>query len=187
MTRSVAFACLSALILAAGGCGGDESGGGAEATQDEQGEQADQDKQALKVGDETTLKGLDDGSMKVRVIRIEDPLPLPPAKGLLQEKPRPGRRFVGVHVRLTNLADKPYGDAPLNGSRLVTDVKDGANPTILLGGKCKSKDGTKLRMKAGATKKLCLPFQARKKAKVTAFEFTLDSGHGPESAKWSLP
>jgi hypothetical protein len=176
--RYAAAACVCALILS--GCGGDESegtGGGAKP--------AKQDKQALKVGDETTLKGLDDASMKVRVIRIQDPLPLPPAKGLLQEKPRPGRRFVGVHVRLTNLTDKPYGDAPLNGSRLVTDVKDGANPTILLGGRCKSRDGTKLRMKGGATKKICLPFQARKKAKVTAFEFTLDSGHGPESAKWS--
>jgi hypothetical protein len=187
MHRHVATAVLSALTLAVAGCGGGESGGTASGGgSDASGDAAKQDKQKLKVGDETTLKGLGDGSMKVRVVKIEDPLPLPPAKGLLQEKPRAGRRFVGVHVRLTNLGKEPYGDAPLNGSRLVTDVKDGANPTILLGGKCRSKDGTQLRMKPGATKKLCLPFQARKRAKVEAFEFTLDSGQGPESGRWSV-
>src|SRR5687768_11632989 len=96
-----AAACVSVLVMAVSGCGGEEA---AEQDAPAAAKQAKQDKQALKVGDETTLKGLGEASMKVRVIKIEDPLPLPPPKGLLQEKPRAGRRFVGVHVRLTNLA-----------------------------------------------------------------------------------
>jgi hypothetical protein len=185
MTRHVALACVSSLALSLTACGGgDDTGDDAAAA----GGSESQAKQALKLGDETTLRGLGEESMKVKVIRVQDPLPLPPAKGLIQEKPRAGRRFVGVHVRLTNLGKETYEDSALNGSRLVTDVKDGANPTILLGGKCSSKRiGTRLRLAAGASTKGCLPFQVKKKAKVTAFEFRLDSGHGPEGAKWAVP
>src|SRR5215210_696527 len=185
MTRHAAAACLSSLAFALTACGGGDSAEESAASADSKAQS--QEKQALKLGDETTLKGLGQESMKVKVIRVQDPLPLPPAKGLIQEKPRAGRRFVGVHVRLTNLGKETYEDSALNGSRLVTDVKDGANPTILLGGKCSSKRlGTRLVLKAGATRKGCLPFQVKKKAKVTAFEFRLDSGHGPEGAKWSV-
>src|SRR4051812_41677002 len=59
----------------------------------------------LSIGDETTLKGLH-GSMRVKVLKVEDPMAAPPARGLLKEVPQKGNRFVGVQVRLTNVGDK---------------------------------------------------------------------------------
>jgi len=135
----------------------------------------------LQIGDEITLKGLE-GELKVRMLEIEDPMKAPPT-----ERPRAGRRFVGVTVKFTNPGEKAFKDAPLNGSRLVTNVKKGANPTILLTGKCPSKPGINFRLAAGKSETLCLPFQVKRKAKVTAFQHALNSGFGPETGKWAVP
>ena len=91
-----------------------------------------------------------------------------------------------MRVSLTNAGDQPYRDAPLNGSMLVTDLPKAANPTILIGGNCPSKHGTRLRMPAGSSKRLCLPFQVKKKAKISAFRFRLNSGFGPETGEWAV-
>lgn len=140
------------------------------------------DKPALKLGEEATLKGLKDEKMKVRVLKIEDPMKSPPT-----ERPKPGRHFVGVRIRLINLGKETYKDSPLNGARLVTTVKKASNPTILLSGKCPSKFGTGMRLAPGKTRAGCLPFQVKRGAKVTAFQFRLDSGYGPEMGEWSAP
>jgi hypothetical protein len=58
-------------------------------------------------------------------------------------------------------------------------------PTILQSGRCQSKTlGIGLKLKAGTTRTGCLPFQVKRKAKVSGFRFTLDSGQGPETAEW---
>ena len=175
--------CTIAAVLALAGCGGgDEPSGGAATTKASAtpaaAEPAGPKKAAL--GDELTLKGLR-GDMKVRVTGIVDPLPNPDT-----ERPKAGRRFVGVRVSLTNAGDQPYRDAPLNGSMLVTDLPKAANPTILIGGGCPSKLGTRLRMPAGSSKRVCLPFQVKKKAKISAFRFRLNSGFGPETGEWAV-
>jgi hypothetical protein len=189
MTRAALAAAL-ALSLAAAGCGGsgDEksSSSGAAASSGADTAKAEKaDKETLAVGDETTLKGLH-GSMKIKVLEVDDPMKAPPAKGLIREVPRKGNRFVGVRVTLTNVGDEAYSDSLLNGARLVTDVAKGSQPTILLSGKCQSKFGTKTRVSAGSTKTGCLPFQVKKKARVSAFELTLDSGYGPEKGTWAV-
>ena len=179
------IATLAALALA--GCGekeepatggGGSSGKPAAATKKSGGGKEGTTKVAL--GEEATLSALD-GEMKVRVTKVIDPLPNPET-----ERPKPGRRFVGVRVTLTNLGKKAYRDAPLNGSMLVTDLPKAANPTILIGGNCPSRLGTKLRMPAGSKKSLCLPFQVKKKAKISAFRFRLNSGYGPETGEWAV-
>jgi hypothetical protein len=183
MGRRVAIwvACVLGVCLA--GCGGEESSSGGGSAS---GGGASSGAEALALGDETTLKGLSGAQMKVRVVKVEDPMKSPPAKGLVRERPKRGRRFVGVYVELTNLAKRPYRDAPLNGSVLVTDKPKASNPTILLSGKCPSKLGTRLRMPAGSSRTGCLPFQVKMGAKVTAFRFTLDSGNGPETGEWTV-
>lgn len=188
-TSTISRAVLAAAILAAvAGCGGggEKSSDGAAASSGGTKETAKAEKpQTLAVGDETTLKGLH-GSMKVKVLKVMDPMKAPPAKGLIREVPRKGNRFVGVQVTLTNVGGQPYSDSILNGARLVTDVAKGSQPTILLSGKCQSKFGTKTRVAAGATKSGCLPFQVKKAAKVSGFELTLDSGYGPEKGSWAV-
>lgn len=182
------IATLAAMALA--GCGGGEEaasgggssggGGGAKpaATAKPGGGKEGTTKVAL--GEEATLSALE-GEMKVRVTKVIDPLPNPAT-----ERPKAGRRFVGVRVTLTNVGDEAYRDAPLNGSMLVTDLPKAANPTILIGGGCPSRLGTKLRMPAGSKKALCLPFQVKKKAKISAFRFRLNSGYGPETGEWAV-
>jgi hypothetical protein len=181
-----------ALTVALAACGSSESGSsdsgsassGSSGSTDTSDESAGTDtgndaSKNLKIGDETTLTGLH-GDMKVKVLGIIDPLTAD------NEIPKPGRRFVGVRLRFQNLSNKPYKDAPLNGAIILTNVKKGANPTILLGSKCPSKMGTHLRMKGGATLTGCLPFQVKKKAKVTGFKFALNSGFGPETGEWAV-
>jgi hypothetical protein len=171
---------LPALALA--GCGGGEqaaSGGSGTPTASPAASKKEGPTK-VALGEEATLTGLK-GDMKVRVTKVIDPLPNPET-----ERPKAGRRFVGVQVTLTNVGKAAYRDAPLNGSMLVTDLPKAANPTILLGGKCTSKLGTKLRMPAGTEKSLCLPFQVKKKAKISAFRFRLNSGFGPETGEWTV-
>ena len=177
-----AMAAVPALALA--GCGGGEeaASGGSSTPAASSGASGKKEEGPTKValGDEATLSGLK-GEMKVRVTKVVDPLPNPET-----ERPKAGRRFVGVQVTLTNVGKGAYRDAPLNGSMLVTDLPKAANPTILIGGNCTSKLGTKLRMPAGTKKSLCLPFQVKKKAKISAFRFRLNSGFGPETGEWAV-
>jgi hypothetical protein len=176
------------LGVAVAGCGGDSETAdpsAASAGGDAAGGEEGAAKQ-LALGDGTTLKGRR-GSMKVTVLKVEDPMKAPPPRGLVRETPRKGNRFVGVHVRLTNSGDQAYTDSLLNGTRLTTDPGKAGRPTVLLGGKCRSKGfGTSARIAAGATKTGCLPFQVAKKAKVSAVSLTLDSGYGPETGTWSV-
>ena len=188
-------ALAAAILLSVAACGSSsekssDSGGaatssGSGAATADKAKAKDEAKETLAVGDETTLKGLHN-SMKVKVLKIQDPMKAPPAKGLIREVPRKGNRFVGVQVKLTNVDGEAYSDSILNGAHLATDVAKGSQPTILLSGTCQSKFGTRTRVPAGGTKSGCLPFQVKKKAKVSAFELTLNSGYGPEKGTWAV-
>jgi hypothetical protein len=183
--RLVLCTLVAVPALALAGCGGGEEDatageGGGDAKAGAGSKEAKKGTTKAALGDEITLTGLN-GDVKVRVTKVVDPLPNPKT-----ERPKPGRRFVGVRAKLTNMGEKAYRDAPLNGSGLVTDVPKGANPTILITGSCPSSQGTKLRMPAGSSKSLCLPFQVDKKAKISAFQFRLNSGFGPETGEWAV-
>jgi hypothetical protein len=171
--------CLIA-TLALAGCGGGEDAAAPPAASKPSGGAKAAGPTKVALGEEATLTGLD-GEMTVRVTKVVDPLPNPET-----ERPKAGRRFVGVQVTFANVGEKAYRDAPLNGSALVTDPPKAANPTILIGGKCTSKLGTRLRMPAGSEKSLCLPFQVSKKAEISAFRFRLNSGFGPETGEWAV-
>ena len=180
--RRAKIVTVVALSLSLAACGGEEEASDPNASGgDGAASGAKKQEPSLKIGDEVTLKGLE-GEMKVKMLKIEDPMKAPPT-----ERPRAGRRFVGVTVRFTNPGRQAFKDAPLNGSRLVTNVKKGANPTILLTGKCPSKPGINFRLPAGESKTLCLPFQVKRKAKVTGFQHALNSGFGPDTGKWDVP
>ena len=177
-------ASIAALSIA--GCGGEEeaAGGGGGSQAGGGGSQAGGGGQSAKkadlaLGDGATLKGLEEDTLKVAVLSIDDPM-----KNPATERPKQGRRFVGVRVRIENVGKKPYDDSVQNGTRLVTNMKEGANPTVLLSGKCPSKWGIRFKLAPGATKTGCLPYQVLKKAKVTGVEMRLNSGYGPETATW---
>src|SRR5689334_22395362 len=140
-TRILVLTAAIASSAAVAGCGGSSEPASSDAATTSKSSGDTAKPKQLQVGDATTLKGLH-GSMKVTILRVQDPLPAPPARGLLREVPQKGNRFVGVQVRLTNVGTELYDDSLLNGSRLITDVPKAAQPTILLSGKCKSKFGT---------------------------------------------
>ena len=173
-----AIAIVAAMPLAA--CGGDEGPAtGAEVNPDSG--RPEKTTKKLALGEEATLEGLESAAVKVKVTRVVDPMPNPKT-----ERPKAGRRFVGVRMTIANTSDKPYKDSLLNGSKLVTDVADGANPSILLTGPCASKGAVGFQLPAGKSKSLCLPFQVKKKAKVSAFQFTMNSGFGGQTGEWAV-
>jgi hypothetical protein len=189
--RATALGSVVAVALSLAACGGDEepatpAAGGANTTTTATGAAtasataAGGNKTGLAPGDEAAIKGLENAQATVVMSEITDPMKSPKT-----ERPKPGKRFVAVQIEITNDGEADIKDSLLNGSRLVTEPADAANPSIVLTGKCKSKPAVNFRLAAGASKKLCLPFQVDKKAKVTGFKFTLNSGYGPESAEWT--
>lgn len=190
--RRILLAGLAAAAMTPAACGGSEgeSGSPEPATTPAAAEEAaatatpaatEEPAAALGLGDATSLEGLEDVQVEVAILEVEDPM-TPSSR----ERARAGRRFVGVHARFTNEGAKKYDDAVLNGSHLVTDPPKAANPSIVLYGRCRSKPLVPLKIAPGKSKKVCLPFQVKKKAAVKGFEFRTNSGYGDETGKWSF-
>lgn len=134
----------------------------------------------LKIGDETELEALRT-RLRVQVLDVDDPFKSK------RERPKPGRRFVAVHVKVTNIGKTAYEDAPINGARLATDIPKGANPSLLAYGKCGAKAfSTRLNLEPGESKEGCVPFQVKRRAKVDAFLFRPNSGYAPDTGKWAV-
>jgi hypothetical protein len=133
-----------------------------------------------KVGDSITLEGTDT-KMKVKLIGLDRSLSV----GEFDE-PQRGRKFVGVRVRLTNVGDGTYDDSPSNGAKLITNRDEQADATLVTGGDCGSSFASDTTISAGSSQQGCLPFEIKKSAKPKTFQFSLDSGFGPETGEWSL-
>jgi hypothetical protein len=133
-----------------------------------------------KVGDSITLEGTDT-KMKVKLLGVDRNL----SAGEIDE-PQRGRKYVGVRVRLTNVGDATYDDSPSNGAKLITNKDEQADTTILTGGDCASSFASDTTISPGSSQQGCLPFEIKKKAKPKAFQFSLDSGFGPETGEWSV-
>ena len=135
--------------------------------------------QAAGVGDTLELEGADT-KMAVTLVKVVDP-----ARGKEFSKPQSGSRFVAVQVALKNIGDGVYDDAPSNGAKLVDAEGQNFDTTIadVIAGP--SFPGT-VKTKPGSTAKGFLVFEVPKQAKLSEFQFTLDSGFADETGEWSL-
>ena len=133
-----------------------------------------------RVGDAITLKGTDT-RVKVQVLSVDRNLSVSEF-----DEPQPGRKFVGVRIRLTNVGNVTYDDAPSNGAKLITSRDEQADAAVVTGGDCGGSFQSDTTISPGSSQQGCIPFEMKKAAKPKMFQFALDSGLGPETGEWSL-
>ncbi|WP_285701876.1 DUF4352 domain-containing protein [Actinomadura sp. NBRC 104412] len=135
-----------------------------------------------KIGDTITLDSGQDGlKLEVTVVKV-----VPSAKPKDEfNVPEPGHRFAAVQIRLKNVGSTTYDDSPGNGAQLIDDEDQQYNDNlneIALGPSI----GASVKLAPGSSRKGYLVFSVPKKAKLSKFQFTLDSGFGPQAGEWLL-
>lgn len=135
-----------------------------------------------KVGDTITLKGNDEGmKVAVTVVKVAQK-----AEGKDEfNQPEPGQRFAAVQIRLKNVGTIAYDDSPGNGAKVV-DAQDQQYESYLGDVALGPSIGSDVKLAPGSTRKGYLVFSVPKKAKLTKFQFTLDSGFATQSGEWLL-
>ncbi len=133
-----------------------------------------------QLGDSLTLEGTDT-KMQVTVLKVLDSIP-----SNQLDKPSSGNRYVGIQVRIKNVGDTTYSDSPSNGATLILGNDSQAQGTILLEGACAAGFASDAKIAPGSQQQGCIPFEAPAGAKLKTFQFTLDSGFGPQSGEWRL-
>lgn len=136
--------------------------------------------QPSQVGGSITLAGNTDGaSVQVTLLAIRDP-----ARSTNQYiKPAAGKRYVGVRLRLKNTGGVVYDDSPSNGAALV-DTQDQSFSGGFFDAVEPPLGSPKIR--AGDQRAGWLTFEVPKASKLRTFQFSLDSGFGPETGEWAL-
>lgn len=152
----------------------DEQPATAPQTQETQGKQA-------KIGDTITLKGSESElKLAVTVVKFAQS-----AKSKDEYSgPEPGERFAAVQITLKNVGSIAYDDSPDNGAKLIDDEDqqyDAGLGEVALGPSLGS-----VRLAPGSTRKGYMVFSVPKDAKISKFQFTLDSGFASQSGEWLL-
>lgn len=96
--------------------------------------------------------------------------------------PNKGNRFVAVQLRLTNVGTLNYDDSPSNGAALI-DVEGQQYTSAFFD----SAEGAPLgspKIAVGAMRLGFITFEVPKSVDLALFQFTLDSGFGPETGEW---
>jgi hypothetical protein len=134
------------------------------------------------IGDSITLTGFDGGKIKVKLLRVLDPV-----AGGDYEQPAAGKRYLGIELQLANVGDKTYKDSPSNGATVIYGDDRQASATLLIDGVCASNGfASDARISPGAKRKGCIPFEISTSRKPKTFQFALDSGFADEGGEWVL-
>jgi hypothetical protein len=134
-----------------------------------------------RLGDSITLEG-NDSKIKVTVLGVTDPLSV----GSFDEPSQRNSRFLGVEIELRNVGSTTYSDSPSNGAKIVTDTHEQADPTIVSEGDCSGGFAYDAIVSPGSILKGCIPFEVKNGQLPKTFQFSLDSGFGPQSGEWRL-
>lgn len=134
------------------------------------------------IGDSITLTSTDGGKVKVKLLRVLDPV-----SGGEYESPAAGKRYVGIELQLTNVGAKTYKDSPSNGATVIYGDDRQASATLLVDGPCASNGfASDARISPGSKRKGCIPFEITSSRKPKGFQFALDSGFADEGGEWAL-
>lgn len=154
------------------------SGGGEAATQSDGGGGGTE---KAGIGDTITLAGMDEAlQVDVTVKKVEDPAT--PSSSFL--KPKKGNRYVAVQVELTIVGDAAYSDSPTNGAVLID--ADGQQFDADIFSPVEPNFGGSSKIAPGDSRVGYITFEFPKNAKPAMFQFTLDSGFGPQTGEWEL-
>lgn len=127
-----------------------------------------------------TLRGQTGERISVKPLRVLDPVEV----GELNE-PKEGFRYVGVEMRLRNLARRSYRDSPGNGSELVTPAGRQLKSEILVDSSCNT-DGS-LTVPRGQSRVTCVAVAVPVGSSPRFFQHTLNSGFGPDMGRRRMP
>ncbi|MFN2612787.1 MAG: hypothetical protein ABR536_05405 [Solirubrobacterales bacterium] len=134
-----------------------------------------------ELGDAIRLTG-QQVEMRVRVLRVLDPLPVAPADQTLDRQ----ARFVGVELELENVGTAAYNETPLAGATLITTGGAEASPESVLGGPCAQSFPSNVKVAPGQRRRVCPTFEVAPGKQPATFSFRLDSGFGEEVGEWRL-
>jgi|tagenome__1003787_1003787.scaffolds.fasta_scaffold20727080_2 hypothetical protein len=132
------------------------------------------------IGTSLLLNG-DSTDVRVKLLGVIDPLPAGEF-----DTPDAGKRLVGVQVAITNVGSDWYDDSPSNGAALITDGDQQADSTIVTDGPCGNEFSASAKIAPGSTQQGCIAFEAPAGAALKAFQFTQDSGFGPDTGEWHV-
>ncbi len=135
-----------------------------------------------KLGDPLTLEGFEGVEMTVTPTKVIDPLQV----GQFDSPVKKGSRFVGVNVVLKNVSKSTYSDSPSNGARIITANNQQADSTFVSGGPCAEGFSAQTTISPKSTVQGCIPFEVPGSQPVKKFQFTLESGFGPEAGEWII-
>jgi Domain of unknown function (DUF4352) len=127
------------------------------------------------------MLGGDSTDVRVKFLGVIDPLPAGEF-----DTPDAGKRLVGVQVAITNVGDDWYDDSPSNGAALITDSDEQADSTIVTEGPCGGEFSSSAKIAPGSTQQGCIAFEVPAGASLKTFQFTQDSGFGPDTGEWHV-
>ena len=134
------------------------------------------------VGDSVVLAGEGGARVRVKVLRVIDPL-----FGGEFDETDPGGRFVGVELQMTNVEKVPYSDSPSKGGAVILyGDDDQVGPTGLGGGPCSDGFASSGKLRPGARRRRCIPFALSNPGPLEGFQFALDSGSSDDLGEWNL-
>ena len=146
------------------------------------GDDSEMEKPRSKIGGSITLKGTDT-TIKTKLLGVDRELDVGEF-----DQPEEGRKYVGIRIRLTNVGEGTYEDAPGVGAKLITSEGGQDEAAVITGGECGGEFANAATISPGSSRTGCLPFEIEENAKPKTFQFSLpDAGKpGQESGEWSL-
>lgn len=141
--------------------------------------ESDGSDEVAQVGGAITLRGSDEGA-EVKVTLLDYRPRAQAANEFLE--PGAGKRYVAVRLRIENVGSAIYDDSPSNGSAVI-DREDQQFDATLDAVEPGLGSPT---IRPGDARVGWISFEVPAAAKLRTFQFTLDSGFGPEAGEWSL-
>ncbi|HEY4277710.1 MAG TPA: DUF4352 domain-containing protein [Conexibacter sp.] len=130
------------------------------------------------VGDALTLKG-SDVTMRVKLLGVVDP-------ATAGEYDTVDGRLVGVRLKMTNVGDRAYDDAPSNGVELITRDDEQSDSTLVSGGNCAGSFSSSTKIAPGSARVGCIAFDVPSGKQLKTFQLTLDSGFAAQTGEWRI-
>lgn len=137
----------------------------------------------LAVGSSATVTGFKEGERLE--VTLEDYLPHVASTQFSQ--PKQGNKFVGVRIRITNVGSGSYADAPSNSAKIITDNGEQSTDAILDSGPCAASFSASVKLAPGDGVRGCIAMEIPEAATGAKFQFTPDSGVGPNTLEWRIP
>jgi Domain of unknown function (DUF4352) len=136
-----------------------------------------------EIGQWWELHGMDP-NLVMRVTLVQGSDPAPPKDAFFA--PGKDARFVALQIRLENVGSVMYSDSPGNGAVIVDADGQQFSESLGAGTTLGPTFGAGVRVPPGGSALGYLVFELPKSAKPAVFQFTLDSGFGPETGEWDL-